>query len=217
MDKKNTMLLTVVAVATLLVAVVGATFAFFTAQNTASGSTTVTTTTETIGAVTVSNPTPAMKIKLAAADMDEQSATTPYWATATAANYVTTAEHAVVGQLGVDGGVDATVYECSYFMNIVKPELIKAEDMAIIFTTVGDQNTEVSIENVTSGQEIDLFNAKSSYKVSFTRTGDTGETGVDLVKVAVRLTNRNAEQNYFAGQTMITSVTNDGMTCTIAD
>jgi hypothetical protein len=39
MDKKNTMLLTVIAVATLLVAVVGATFAYFsvaaTGQNTA--------------------------------------------------------------------------------------------------------------------------------------------------------------------------------------
>ncbi len=33
MDKKNTLLLTVIAIATLLVAVVGATFAYFTAQN----------------------------------------------------------------------------------------------------------------------------------------------------------------------------------------
>ena len=32
MEKKNTILLTVIAVATLLVAVVGATFAYFTAQ-----------------------------------------------------------------------------------------------------------------------------------------------------------------------------------------
>lgn len=37
MEKKNTVLLTVIAVATLLVAVVGATFAYFTASNTTSG------------------------------------------------------------------------------------------------------------------------------------------------------------------------------------
>ena len=44
-NKKNTILLTVIAVATLLVAVVGATFAYFTAQggNTASSTVTVTT------------------------------------------------------------------------------------------------------------------------------------------------------------------------------
>ena len=37
MEKKNTILLTVIAVATLLVAVVGATFAYFTATNSTSG------------------------------------------------------------------------------------------------------------------------------------------------------------------------------------
>ena len=38
MEKRNTMLLTVVAIATLLVAVVGATFAYFTATGDTSGS-----------------------------------------------------------------------------------------------------------------------------------------------------------------------------------
>ena len=47
MDKKNTILLTVIAVATLLVAVVGATFAFFTAQNNGSTDTKVEVKTET--------------------------------------------------------------------------------------------------------------------------------------------------------------------------
>ena len=37
MEKKNTVLLTVIAVATLLVAVVGATFAYFTASNSYTG------------------------------------------------------------------------------------------------------------------------------------------------------------------------------------
>lgn len=55
MEKKNTVLLTVIAVATLLVAVVGATFAYFTAQTTANGSsneTSVTTRSE-VGGVTL--------------------------------------------------------------------------------------------------------------------------------------------------------------------
>ena len=52
MEKKNTMLLTVIAVATLLVAVVGATFAYYsvTSENT-SASRTVTTTTPKFGSV----------------------------------------------------------------------------------------------------------------------------------------------------------------------
>ena len=47
-NRKNTILLTVIAVATLLVAVVGATFAYFTAQGTGSKQKDVTVTTETI-------------------------------------------------------------------------------------------------------------------------------------------------------------------------
>ena len=42
MEKKNMVLLTVIAVATLLVAVVGATFAYFTATSTTSGNETTT-------------------------------------------------------------------------------------------------------------------------------------------------------------------------------
>ncbi len=48
MDRKNTLLLTVIAIATLLVAVVGATFAFFTSQNTGKADTKVNVTTETV-------------------------------------------------------------------------------------------------------------------------------------------------------------------------
>ena len=52
MEKKNTILLTVIAVATLLVAVVGATFAYFTATNSTSGNGgTADVTTDTVGAV----------------------------------------------------------------------------------------------------------------------------------------------------------------------
>ena len=49
MDKKNTVLLTVIAVATLLVAVVGATFAYFTAQGGTSSQGDITVSTGTAG------------------------------------------------------------------------------------------------------------------------------------------------------------------------
>ncbi len=52
MDRKNTILLTVIAIATLLVAVVGATFAFFTSQNTGKADTNVNVETETVNTST---------------------------------------------------------------------------------------------------------------------------------------------------------------------
>lgn len=54
MEKKNTILLTVIAVATLLVAVVGATFAYFTAQGGTSSTANVTVSTGTAGSSTLS-------------------------------------------------------------------------------------------------------------------------------------------------------------------
>lgn len=51
MDKKNTLLLTVIAIATLLVAVVGATFAYFTAQTGAGQSANINVTTSTSDSV----------------------------------------------------------------------------------------------------------------------------------------------------------------------
>lgn len=209
MENKNTMLLTVVAVATLLVAVVGATFAFFTADNTISGTTTVTTTTEKIGAITISNPTTAISMKLTAADMDEASKGSSYWATTTSANHVSTAEHNAVSRLKVENGETGTTYNCSYTLTLTKPTLVKAGDAAIILTLTG-----ATISGVTSGEEIDLYAAKTSYTVNFSQTGNIASK--DLVKVAIKYNNTTSNQDYLAGQTLTTTLANSNISCTIA-
>lgn len=73
MDKKNTMLLTVIAVATLLVAVVGATFAYFAISGTAdNANTTITGTTAefTAGAIALTG-TESLQLNLTAEDMSK--------------------------------------------------------------------------------------------------------------------------------------------------
>ena len=71
MDKKNTMLLTVIAVATLLVAVVGATFAYFNvSSDTTTATTSVVTKVEAVGTVAVANGS-ALKLDITAAQMSE--------------------------------------------------------------------------------------------------------------------------------------------------
>lgn len=73
MDKKNTMLLTVIAVATLLVAVVGATFAYFSVSNPLEkGETTVTGTTATPGVVSLSSGSNTTAT-ISAEDMDQKN------------------------------------------------------------------------------------------------------------------------------------------------
>ena len=78
MDKKNTMLLTIVAVATLLVAVVGATFAYFSVYTTSElGATTVDATVEQVGTVTLSGGG-AATLTVTAADMAETKVGSSY-------------------------------------------------------------------------------------------------------------------------------------------
>ncbi len=69
MERKNTMLLTVIAVATLLVAVVGATFAYFTASGGSSATSTVQVTTESVSNSTITGDGHATLI-VSAAEMD---------------------------------------------------------------------------------------------------------------------------------------------------
>ncbi|MFI3260343.1 MAG: hypothetical protein R3Y13_01345 [bacterium] len=73
MERKNTMLLTVIAIATLLVAVVGATFAYFTAAGTLTAASTVTVATESLNSAT--SGAEALNMTIALADMLEANST----------------------------------------------------------------------------------------------------------------------------------------------
>lgn len=81
MDKKNTMLLTVIAVATLLVAVVGATFAYFSLtvdqkSNTAS----IKAGTSKLPTITINGSTATLNLTLTATDMANPESNTNYYA-----------------------------------------------------------------------------------------------------------------------------------------
>ncbi len=94
MDKKNTMLLTVIAVATLLVAVVGATFAYFSIVSGTGGSTKTdfqgqVESTDDVGLATLKGGTANLYMYLTAADMSKANAGDAgksYWATTTVNN-----------------------------------------------------------------------------------------------------------------------------------
>ena len=212
MDKKNTLMLTVIAVATLLVAVVGATFAYFTATENATGSTTVTTKTEKVGSVAVNNPTNAMYLDLTAAQMTQEAAGengASYWATKTeASKFSAQAEHQPVAQVSVTGSETSTTYNCTFTLTVTKPTQVKTGDAALVLTL-----TDATISGVTSGEEIDLSEA-GTYTVEFSQTGNA--TNKTLVTAAIKLNNLTTTQDHLAGQTLTTTIANSGMSCTVA-
>ena len=116
MDKKNTMLLTVIAVATLLVAVVGATFAYFTAVNVDNASTTAATTVEDVGLVSLSSGQ-ALHLDVTAEDFSKAAAGAEgvtYYAQPTAGTRDESASNDEVLAITVEGGSDSAVYECTF-------------------------------------------------------------------------------------------------------
>ena len=85
MDKKNTMLLTVIAVATLLVAVVGATFAYFSIVSNAEGGTETNfqgqvADRDSLGTLVLDQGEAELYLAVTAADMGYDNVNTKYWA-----------------------------------------------------------------------------------------------------------------------------------------
>ena len=203
MDKKNTMLLTVIAVATLLVAVVGATFAYFSVTGTNDAKTTVVTTeAEEVGTVALTNPTSAMSITLTAADMASAKQGTPYYATTTDANYVTSAENNQVALATVTGGETDTKYTCTFNLNVVvdgtMKESLVAGDAKIVFSGALEE-------------ESDLTTVAASRSVTFSNL--TGTATTEDVKAYVVFNNTTVNQNAVAGKTLTVTLSNSDFTC----
>lgn len=118
MDKKNTMLLTVIAIATLLVAVVGATFAYFSIQADNSGikATDVTGTAKSTGAITMVSLDKDLSLTLTGTEMVESAQNTPYYATTTPEDkpFLTDQATATYDLATFSLASGETKYDCTY-------------------------------------------------------------------------------------------------------
>ena len=145
MDKKNTMLLTVIAVATLLVAVVGATFAYFSVQAGAEGSTTaVTGTVASAGVVTGTVGEDQVYITLSNTDMRKDSAA-KYYAVAEG-NYTTTANSHNVFSATLANAAAGETYTCTFDMGVTVTgnDNFAAGDAVLTINGVGDADFDKS-------------------------------------------------------------------------
>ena len=222
MEKKNTMLLTVIAVATLLVAVVGATFAYF--SLTVGGSyekTTATVTTEKVALISLTNPSKVLTLKVTADDMLKEQHGTYYalagndlngkdTATSVWSNEEKTYDIATIKR---EGGETGATYTCAYKLKI-NPTGFNAIDYKddaqntvknaavndIVLTITGDDN---SGENITSlGSTYNLTQLSSTIADvdgTFTLKADQATS---TIKASLKLVNdENRAQNFLAGHT----------------
>ena len=212
MEKKNTMLLTVIAVATLLVAVVGATFAYF-SVSTANSSSTVNVTGQTtaVGAATLTTPTVAMHLNLTAAEMAEAVKGTTYYSAVGEKAYETSAIPQVIAKAEVTGGDETVSYKCDYTLTVKAG----ATDTMTAALGAGEGKLILAGDSITSSKEIDL---------SSLATGDATITGsfASLTSAAAQeitayaqLTNAETEQPDLVNKTLAVEITDATFTCTI--
>lgn len=200
MDKKNTMLLTVIAVATLLVAVVGATFAYFTALGSdTSSSTAANVTTQKVQAIGLAGGK-TLILPLTALQMDKSSQG-KYYAIDTTATPTQTVEKNterthIIGTVTLPAGSTVgTKYKCTVTLNTSAagvPSDIKAADGAIVFTSSNSTiSKSYSLADLQDG-------STKSDSLTFEYTA-TGAVQSDTVSASVYIENTNAEQNYLQG------------------
>ena len=126
MEKKNTMLLTVIAVATLLVAVVGATFAYFSITATSNGKTAATITAQNVGSVVLSTveDNTTLKLSLTADDMAFSNQGNKYYANPKGTGDKTSDEQYDIANIAYSDGEAGVNYKCP-----VKVEVSISGDM----------------------------------------------------------------------------------------
>ena len=223
MEKKNTMLLTVIAVATLLVAVVGATFAYF--SLTIEGNATTTNATVTTGGVatlTYKEGTKSATLTVTASDMAKPDSERKYYATINPSStdsetggiwigdgttVVTTHEEDKTIDLG---GVELASageekYSCTYKITITDKTSenklldVDSEDLFLVMTA--DQS--VSLSGITASEETNLKTLLTGGPKEITGTFELDSKNTSKsFDAQVFLKNKITDQSTLAGKTL---------------
>ena len=216
------MLLTVIAVATLLVAVVGATFAYFSLTVSGSASTTATVTTEKLPTVTISAPQEALYLKVAATDMIESNAPQYYYAKDATCEepscYVSGSASPIdsnyyqIMKVEVTDGPQEASYTCTGKIKVTSESLASLDGLASGDITVGFKN----LDGQDGTQTVDSLVVKSggaaaTQDVNLKISGNSSAT----VSAYVLLTNTSVDQSKIAGQTLSFNIAADSVKCAV--
>ncbi len=213
MERKNTLLLTVIAVATLLVAVVGATFAYFTATGADNAESAITTKTTSIDTVNTSATPVNMEVTLQ--DMLEDDKDLGEYKSADATL-------TIEAGTGTGGGTNTCTYDIVYtpvnqqgFVNsstnasnaleyTIQGTSSSSNATAVI---TGGTFAETSLHNITDTTPITLVN-DATYAVS-----GIEQSGILTWTVQVRFYNQPFDQTENAGKTYGAMLSFENVAC----
>ncbi len=218
-NKKNTMILTIVAVATLLVAVVGATFAYFSTGIGGSSTTKATVTTATPGSIIISGGNKTLTLKVSVSDMSPTNQGQKYYALDTTGTgesnhgVAGTSQMYSIAKASVENGGEGVTYSCGYTVTVTSTS-------GMTGLTEGDLVLELEAKDIggegANTKTIDLANLTSSSSASGTFSL-TGPNGTSEIKAGLYLENKNDNggQNNLQGQSGTYTISIQGGDCTL--
>ena len=206
METKKILAPTLVAIATLVMLTVGATYAYFTVSTTNNfGTKTITATTPDIGSVALASGS-NLTMTLTAADMMDKGADTTYYASAS--GKTTSATTANIGTATVTG---AGTFTCTYNLSITDND----NSLYDAFQSMSTKSTGQIVLTV-NGTAYD-FNTASLFPKNLTNLSLTGlKAGTPKnITAQLKLVNKTGvDQSALAGKTITLSFTVSNFSCT---
>ena len=221
MEKKNTMLLTVIAVATLLVAVVGATFAYYsvTSDTKTSSTTNLNTTTQKVGTVSLTTTQSNLYLHVTAEQMSKVNAGKSFYSTTTIADAATAVPNPqpTLATFELTGASQGDVYRCTFNYSLTTTS--SSTNYANL--TAEDGSVTITADSVVTGipANTSLFATKGTGVTGtngvVTLTAGADGTATALVKGYAQWNNLNDEgdQNRVADLNMNTVLNLSGLSC----
>ncbi len=214
MEKKNTILLTTIAIITLLVAVVGATFAYYTVETKDSTSPiTFTGNGNPVGAITLTSPNTTLEMTITPTDMAKFDSVKHYYALIPSdpsqnpdtsnGKYSLDRKNYIIAQADLVGGNDETAYTCTAQLTVTTSgSMAGVLEQGDAFLYLGTDQTTINNEN---NQTLDLSTIKNNskvYNIIYKVNGLNSENRVAYINADIELNNTQSDQRYLAGESL---------------
>lgn len=220
MVKKNAIALTVVAVATLLISIVGASFAYFSAVGTKTATTTITGATPNIGAVGTATSQPSYTMNLTADQMSITNKGKSYHITSTGISE--TAAPVTIATMSIAGGANNLKYTCTGDVTITIPadSTIKSVlSTGSLFVKLAKGTNASQITTLTTDAiDVGSFASTGSKKVdiAYNLVSGTTTTSSTSITADVYFANTTSDQQALANKSIKLTIAVNTTSCSVS-
>ncbi len=212
-EKNKRRIVLLFGIVAILVALSGATFAYFQiTTETSNSKATITGSTPASGLVTLNQGVDNLHLNISASDMSLNNKGKEYYGTDDDQNYVDTEVLGTktIADVTLSGGEETTKYSCTAKLTVSKDET----DTMIEVLQPGDMILQFK-GNIIS-EKLDLSDLKDNnpkeYNLSFKITGNNKEE----IQAYIKLLNKEEQQNYLAGRKLNIDITTSELKCEVA-